>query len=52
MISGNIQQLEFYFVDSTGTTLNFTDVSFATVLQIESPDAGEPVYEYRKAIPL
>jgi len=52
MISGNIQQLEFYFVDSEGTILDFVDVSFATVLQIETPDVGEPANEYRKAIPL
>lgn len=52
MISGNIQQLEFYFVTSTGTILDLVDVSFAAVLLIETPDVGEPVKEYRNAIPL
>lgn len=52
MISGNIQQLEFYFVSSTGTILDLVDVSYAIVLQIETPDVGEPTRDYRKAIPL
>jgi len=52
MISGNIQQLEFYFATSTGTILDLVDVSYAIVLQIETPDVGEPVREYRNAMPL
>lgn len=51
MVSGNIQQLEFYFVTSTGTILDLVDVTYAIVLQIETPDVGEPVREYRKAMP-
>ena len=52
MISGNVQQLEFYFSDLLNGILDLTDVVFGFVIEIETPDVGEPVREYRKAIPL
>lgn len=51
-IAGNIQQLEFYFTDSSNQIIDLTDVLFACVIEVETPDVGEPVREYRKAIPL
>lgn len=52
MIAGNIQQIEIYFADCLGSEIALAGVTFCLVLEVETPDVGEPVKEYRKAMPL
>jgi hypothetical protein len=51
-ISGNIQQLRFYFVNTNNVSIPLANVLFAAVFELETPDVGSVVGEYRKAIPL
>ena len=52
MIAGNIQQLEFGFKNSNDIPVNLAGKLYAILLEIETPEVGEPVGSYRKAIPL
>ncbi len=52
MIAGNIQQIEFGFVNVNNIPISLADKLYGILLEIETPDVGEPVAEYRKAIPL
>lgn len=52
MIAGNIQQLEFGFKNTNDIPVNLANKLYAILLEIETPDVGEPVGSYRKAIPL
>ena len=52
MIAGNIQQIEFGFKNVNNIPVSLANKLFGILLEIETPDVGEPVAEYRKAIPL
>jgi hypothetical protein len=52
MISGNIQQIEFGFKNVNNIPVSIAGKIFGILLEIETPSVGEPVAEYRKAIPL
>ena len=52
MISGNIQQIEFGFKNVNNIPISLSGKIFGILLEIETPDVGEPVNEYRRAIPL
>lgn len=52
MIAGNIQQIEFGFKNSNDIPVNLAGKLYAILLEIETPDVGEPVASYRRAIPL
>jgi len=52
MIAGNIQQIEFGFKNSNNIAIPLANKLYGILLEIETPDVGEPVAEYRKAIPL
>ena len=52
MISGNIQQIEFGFKNTNNIAVSLAGKLYGIVLEIETPDVGEPVASYRKAIPL
>lgn len=52
MISGNIQQIEFGFVNVNNIPISLADKLYGIILEVETPDVGEPVAEYRRAIPL
>jgi len=52
MIAGNIQQIEFGFVNVNNIPVTLAGKLFGILLEIETPDVGEPVASYRKAIPL
>tara|TARA_R100000900_G_C3238837_1_gene144748 strand:- start:77 stop:550 length:474 start_codon:yes stop_codon:yes gene_type:complete len=52
MISGNIQQIEFGFVNVNNIPISLADKLYGILLEVETPDVGEPVAEYRRAIPL
>tara|TARA_R110000803_G_scaffold28235_1_gene65443 strand:+ start:714 stop:1187 length:474 start_codon:yes stop_codon:yes gene_type:complete len=52
MIAGNIQQIEFGFKNSNDIPVNLANKLYAILLEIETPDVGEPVASYRRAIPL
>ena len=52
MIAGNIQQIEFGFVNVNNIPISLTAKLYGILLEIETPSVGEPVAEYRKAIPL
>lgn len=52
MIAGNIQQLEFGFVNVNNIPVSLADKLYGILFEIETPSVGEPVAEYRRAIPL
>jgi len=52
MIAGNIQQIEFGFKNVNNIPVSIAGKVFGILLEIETPDVGEPVASYRKAIPL
>jgi len=52
MIAGNIQQIEFGFKNANDIPVNLANKLYAILLEIETPDVGEPVASYRRAIPL
>jgi hypothetical protein len=52
MIAGNIQQIEFGFKNSNDIAIPLAGKLYAILLEIETPEVGEPVGSYRKAIPL
>jgi len=52
MIAGNIQQLEFGFKNTNDIAIPLVNKLYGILLEIETPDVGEPVAEYRRAIPL
>ena len=52
MIAGNIQQIEFGFKNANDIAIPLAGKLYAILLEIETPDVGEPVSEYRRAIPL
>ena len=52
MIAGNIQQIEFGFVNVNNIPVSLADKLYGILLEIQTPDVGEPVAEYRRAIPL
>jgi len=52
MIAGNIQQIEFGFKNVNNIPVSLADKLYGILLEIETPDVGEPVAEYRRAIPL
>ena len=52
MIAGNIQQLEFGFKNTNDIAIPLANKLYGILLEIETPDVGEPVASYRKAIPL
>ena len=52
MIAGNIQQIEFGFKNTNDIAIPLAGKLYAILLEIETPDVGEPVSEYRRAIPL
>ncbi len=52
MIAGNIQQLEFGFKNTNDIAIPLVNKLYGILLEIETPDVGEPVASYRKAIPL
>tara|TARA_R110001606_G_scaffold165998_1_gene310467 strand:+ start:456 stop:932 length:477 start_codon:yes stop_codon:yes gene_type:complete len=52
MIAGNIQQIEFGFKNVNNIAVSLVGKLYGIVLEIETPDVGEPVASYRKAIPL
>ena len=52
MISGNIQQIEFGFKNVNNIAISLSGKLFGILLEIETPDVGDPVSEYRRAIPL
>ena len=51
MIAGNIQQLEFGFKNTNDIAIPLVNKLYGILLEIETPDVGEPVAEYRRAIP-
>jgi len=51
-LSGNTSQLEVYFANSIGDVVPLADKEFMIILEIETPDVGSLVQEYRQAIPL
>ena len=52
MIAGNIQQIEFGFKNTNDIVIPLAGKLYGILLEIETPDVGEPVSSYRKAIPL
>ena len=52
MIAGNIQQIEFGFKNTNDIAIALAGKLYGILLEIETPDVGEPVASYRKAIPL
>ena len=52
MIAGNIQQLEFGFVNVNNIPVSLADKLYGILFEIETPEVGEPVASYRRAIPL
>ena len=52
MIAGNIQQIEFGFVNVNNIPVSLADKLYGILLEVETPSVGEPVAEYRRAIPL
>jgi hypothetical protein len=52
MIAGNIQQIEFGFKNVNNIPVSLAGKLYGILLEIQTPDVGEPVAEYRKAIPL
>ena len=52
MIAGNIQQIEFGFKNVNNIAVSLAGKLYGILLEIETPSVGEPVAEYRKAIPL
>lgn len=52
MIAGNIQQIEFGFKNTNDIPVTLANKLYGILLEIETPDVGEPVAEYRRAIPL
>ena len=52
MIAGNIQQIEFGFKNTNDIVIPLAGKLYGILLEIETPDVGEPVASYRKAIPL
>lgn len=52
MIAGNIQQIEFGFKNTNDIPVSLANKLYGILLEIETPDVGEPVASYRKAIPL
>jgi len=52
MIAGNIQQIEFGFKNTNDISIPLANKLYGILLEIETPSVGEPVAEYRKAIPL
>ena len=52
MIEGNIQQIEFGFKNTNNIPVSLAGKLYGILLEIETPDVGEPVASYRKAIPL
>lgn len=52
MIAGNIQQIEFGFKNTNDIPVTLANKLYGILLEIETPDVGEPVASYRKAIPL
>jgi hypothetical protein len=52
MIAGNIQQIEFLFKNSNNIPVSLAGKLYSILLEIETPSVGEPVAEYRRAVPL
>jgi len=52
MIAGNIQQIEFGFKNVNNIPVTLVNKLYGILLEIKTPDVGEPVAEYRRAIPL
>ena len=52
MIAGNIQQIEFGFKNTNDIPVSLAGKLYGIILEIETPSVGEPVSEYRRAIPL
>ena len=52
MIAGNIQQIEFGFKNVNNIPVSLVGKLYGILLEIETPSVGEPVAEYRRAIPL
>jgi len=52
MIAGNIQQIEFGFKNTNDIAIPLANKLYGILLEIETPDVGEPVASYRNAIPL
>jgi len=52
MIAGNIQQIEFGFKNTNDISIPLANKLYGILLEIETPDVGEPVASYRNAIPL
>jgi hypothetical protein len=52
MIAGNIQQIEFGFKNTNDIPISLANKLYGILLEIDTPDVGEPVASYRKAIPL
>ena len=52
MIAGNIQQIEFGFKNTNDIAIALAGKLYGILLEIQTPDVGEPVASYRKAIPL
>ena len=52
MIAGNIQQIEFGFKNTNDVPILLANKLYGILLEIETPDVGGPVSEYRRAIPL
>ena len=52
MIAGNIQQIEFGFKNTNDIAIPLANKLYGILLEVETPDVGEPVASYRKAIPL
>ena len=52
MIAGNIQQIEFGFKNTNNIPVSLAGKLYGIILEIETPSVGEPVAEYRRAIPL
>jgi hypothetical protein len=52
MIAGNIQQIEFGFKNVNNIPVSLVGKLYGILLEIQTPDVGEPVAEYRRAIPL
>ena len=52
MIAGNIQQIEFGFKNTNDIAIPLANKLYGILLEIETPSVGEPVAEYRRAIPL
>jgi len=51
-VAGNIQQIEFGFKNTNDIAIPLANKLYGILLEIETPDVGEPVASYRNAIPL